>query len=281
MAVTPLRLAITIATRDRRSELARTCAQLARLEPPADELLICADGCRDDTVVWVRTHVPRARLVVHAESCGSIRSRDELMRTTTADVVVGLDDDSYPLDLDFVLRVKTRFAARPRCAVLSFPQRTDEFPATLDQTTFGPPRLAGTYVNAASAIRRAAFLELDGWPLIFEHMGDEPDFALRCLAAGWEVLYDPQVVVRHHWSGAMRNERRNHHRHARNECWSILLRCPAPWWPIMVLRKAAGQFVYACRRGPGWAVREPVWWWQAWRGGPPPWRAPPALNLPP
>jgi GT2 family glycosyltransferase len=269
----PPTLAVTIATHNRRADLERTCAQLARLTPPADELRICADGCTDDTVTWVRAHVPQAILTSHPTPHGSIHSRDDMMRATGCDIVVGLDDDSYPVTIDFVAKVKAQFAARPRCAVLSFPQQTDEFPATLARHEFGPRQHVGSYVNAASAIRRAAFLALGGWPLAFEHMGDEVDFSLRCIAAGWDVLWEPSVVVRHHWSGTMRNELRNHHRHARNELWSVLLRCPSPWWPFLALRRAAGQLAYACRRGPRWLVHEPRWWWLFLRGAPAMWRA--------
>jgi GT2 family glycosyltransferase len=271
-----MRLAVTIATHNRRSELERTVTHLTRLAPAPDELLICADGCIDDTVAWVRTKLPHAQLIVHEVATHSIRARDELMRATTCDIVVGLDDDSYPLQADFIARVKAAFAGQPRCAVLSFAQRTDEFPATLAQVHFGAPKRAGSYVNAASAIRRATFLELGGWPLQFEHMGDEADFALRCLAAGWEVVHEPAIEIRHHWSRMARSEIRNHHRHARNEFWSVVLRCPAPWWPFVALRRAAGQFGYALSRGPRWVIREPQWWWAALQGTPTCWgqRAP-------
>lgn len=267
-----MKLAITIATKNRRAELARTCAALARLDPPPDELWICADGCSDDTVAWVRANLPHAQLTVHETSQHSIRSRDEMLRATQADIVVGLDDDSYPLDQDFIPRVKTRFAANPRLAVLSFPQRTDEFPATLDQTDFGPPLRIGSYVNAASALRRSTYIELGGWPLRFEHMGDEPDYALRCLAAGHELIHDTSLIVRHHWSARERDELSNHHRHARNEAWSVLLRCPSPWWPFVLLKRALGQLRYAAGRGPRWMLREPLWWRAMLRGAGPMWR---------
>jgi len=276
-----VRLAITIATRNRRAELVRTCAQLAQLDPPPDEFWICADGCSDDTVEWVQQNQPGAKLIVHAASRHSIRSRDEMIRATTCDIVVGLDDDSYPTARDFVTHVKARFAAWPRCAVLSFPQRTDEFPASLDQTDFGGIMQLGSYVNAASAMRRETYLALGGWPLEFHHAYDEPDYALRCIAAGWQVIHDPARQIRHHWTALMRNERNVHHRHARNEQLSILLRCPAPWWPLLCLRRAAGQFLYAAARGASWAGCEPVWWWRtlrasgwAWRQRTPvPWSA--------
>jgi GT2 family glycosyltransferase len=266
-----MRVAITIATRNRREDLARTWTELRRLDPAPDEWWICADGCTDDTVTWVKQHAPAARLIEHRESRHSIRSRDEMIRASACDIVVGLDDDSYPLSADFVAHVRRRFAARPKCAVLSFPQRTDEFPDSLTARDFGPSLRVGSYVNAASALRRSTYLGLGGWPLMFEHAYDEPDYALRCIDAGWEVIHDTSQAVRHHWSARMRNEIGIHHRHARNEQWSVLMRCPSPLWPFAALRRAVGQFAYSVRRGPAWIVREPIWWWRALRGAPGAW----------
>ena len=67
-----MRVAITIATKNRRDDLARTCAELRKLNPAPDEFWICADGCTDDTVAWVKQHVPEARLIEHAVSQHSI-----------------------------------------------------------------------------------------------------------------------------------------------------------------------------------------------------------------
>src|SRR6266404_1354840 len=97
---------------------------------------------------------------------------------------------------------------------------------------------------------------------------EEADYALQCVAAGYEVLFSPVVTVRHHYSDQVRSEMRNHHRHARNEFWSVLLRCPFPYAPGVALYRALSQFRYACQRGFSWAIREPAWWWQAVAGVP-------------
>jgi acetyltransferase-like isoleucine patch superfamily enzyme len=39
-----MRLAVTVATKNRRAELKRTCAALARLDPQPHEFMICDDG---------------------------------------------------------------------------------------------------------------------------------------------------------------------------------------------------------------------------------------------
>jgi GT2 family glycosyltransferase len=263
-----LTCAISIATHNRLSELRRTLGVVAALTPPPDELLICADGCDDGTAAEVRERFPNAKLIEHERPIGSIRSRIELIRAASSDIVISLDDDSYPSDSDFIARVRDLFTARPHVAVGSFAQRTDEFPETLRTAGFGPSRYTANYVNAAAAFRRCVYLSLDGWTPEFEHAYDESDYTLQCLAAGHAVYYDSQIVIRHHFTGLKRNEIRTHHRHARNEQWSMWRRCPFPMVLAVGFYRAASQFGYACKRGFTWVIREPAWWFMALGGLP-------------
>ena len=156
----------------------------------------------------------------------------------------------------------------------------DEFPETLTASDLGPAHFAGSFANSAAALRRSTFLALGGYPGFFFHMYEEPDFALRCAAAGWQVRFEPSLLVRHHYTGSGRSEMRVHQRHARNECWSILMRCPLPQLPAVLLFRLLRQLGYARKRGFGWLLREPAWWLAALRGSgtalrarsPLPWR---------
>jgi GT2 family glycosyltransferase len=255
-----LKVAVCITTHNRRAELARTLGEIARLNPAPDEILVVADGCTDGTDAFVRNDYPLVKLRVHSTARGSIPSRNELAQACTSDVLLSLDDDSYPLDNESIALVRAMFAANDRLAVASFPQRTDEHPGTLQVESFGPAHFVGSYANSAAAIRVSVFKELGGYPEFFFHAYEEPDFALRCLAAGWEVKYEPAVTVRHHFTATERNEIRTHHRHSRNELWSVLMRCPAPQVFAVALFRVVRQFGYAWRRGPQWVVREPQWW---------------------
>jgi GT2 family glycosyltransferase len=257
-----------ITTRNRRAELERACAVLEQLDPPPAEILVCADGCTDSTGELLATKEPPYRVFEIAGGRGSIPNRDMMMREATAEVVLSVDDDSYPLEVDAIARVRRLFENEPKLAVASFPQRTDEFPETLAQTDFGPRKVIGSYASSSAALRRSVYLELDGYELLFAHVYEEPDYALRCFAAGYEVRFEPVLTVRHHFTGTQRNEIRNHHLQARNEYWSALIRCPWPWLPFVAKYRALRQLGYAMKRGWRWVVREPVWWWQAMRGIP-------------
>ena len=165
-----MRVAVTIATRNRRQDIERTCEALLKLVPPPDEVLICADGCTDDTIEFVKSTHPTFRLFVNETARGSIASRDLMMREATGEIILSLDDDSHPIDVDFVDFVRSLFAANPRLAVASFPQRSDEYPKSLTAKDFGAGYLAGTFANCAAAIRRSAYLAGAGYPIRFFHM---------------------------------------------------------------------------------------------------------------
>ena len=256
---------ITIATHNRRKDLERTCIVISKLNPPPDEVLLCADGCTDDTVEYIRRSFPNFLLLIHQKAQGSIASRDEMMRAASSDVLLSLDDDSYPIELDAITRIKGIFMENARLAVVTFPQRTDEYPQTLSQNDFGPMQFVGTFSNAGTAIRRDSFILLGGYPSEFHHMYEEPDFALRCVAAGLEVTLDPRVTIRHHYTGAQRNELRIHQLHARNEIWSALMHCPFPELPGVLIFRVVRQLAYANSRGIRWLVSEPQWWLNCFR----------------
>ena len=257
-----------ITTKNRAGDLRRTCRVLQQLNPSPVEVLITADGCIDDTVKVARGEVAGVRLFVNELGQGSVASRDRMIREARGDLVLALDDDSYPEQLDCVRRIIPLFEQQPNLAVLHFPQRTDEYPETLAQTDFGWQHLTRSFANSGAVLRRSTYLRLPGFESRFFHMYEEPDYALQCVAAGYDVLFSPVITIRHHYSGEARDEMRVHHRHARNELWSTVMRCPVLCALGILAWRVFSQFRYACKRGSSWVVREPVWWARALAGIP-------------
>jgi GT2 family glycosyltransferase len=257
-----------ITTRNRVHDLMRTCRNLQRLDPSPNEWLITADGCSDNTERLIRQEFPEARLIANHPGRGSVASRDYMMREARGDLVLALDDDSYPEQLDCIARFVPIFEKRPELAVLHFPQRTDEYPETIAQTDFGLEHLTRSFPNSGAVLRRSIYLQLPGFESRFFHMYEEPDYALQCVAAGYDLLFSPVVTIRHRYSSEGRSEVRNHHRLARNELWSTLMRCPFPFAIGMAGWRVFSQFRYACKRGWSWVIREPAWWCQALTGIP-------------
>jgi GT2 family glycosyltransferase len=200
---------------------------------------------------------------------GSVFSRDRLLRAATADLVASFDDDSYPLDRDFFSRLRQLSADHPEVAVFSFPEiRNDGSFATSTKSMSSPPHLVSAYANCAAAMRRDTYLQSPGFPAFFGHMYEEPDFALQCYALGKVVRFEPTLSVRHLVSERQREPIRRHHLNARNELWSVWLRCPWPWLPLVGVFRVWRQFLYACGEGWRWALQEPLWWFSALLGLP-------------
>jgi GT2 family glycosyltransferase len=262
-----LTCAIVITTRNRLGNLQETLHAISQLNPPPDEILICADGCTDGTVDYVKA-LPNVRFTINKEGRGSIASRDAMIRQSSSDIILSFDDDSQPIETHFVQSVRELFEKNPRLAIAAFPQFSDEFPDTLTIKDFGPSYFIGSYTSSSAAIRRSVFLEMGGYASVFYHVYEEPDFALRCTVAGWQVKYETSLHVRHYYSGLQRNELRVHYFQARNELWSVIMRCPAPYAIGVALFRIARQFNYARKRGFRWLVREPAWWVSCFAGLP-------------
>jgi GT2 family glycosyltransferase len=195
-----------------------------------------------------------------------------MMREARGELVLAIDDDSYPEQSDCLATLARMFEENPQLAIATFPQRTDEYPATLEQTHFGAERAVRAFPNSGACLRVAAYRSLPGFEPMFFHMYEEPDYALQCVANGWDVRYFTQLTIRHHWTPNQRSEIRNHHRHARNELWSTLMRCPFPQAMGMILYRIVSQARFAAGRGIGWLLREPLWWIDAARGIQDAWR---------
>jgi GT2 family glycosyltransferase len=263
-----MRVSIMITTSNRLAELQRALQMLSKLDPAPDEILITADACTDGTAEFVKSALPKAKLIINDPPVGSVASRDRMMREARGDLVLALDDDSYPEQVDCIARIVPLFEQRPELAVLHFPQRTDEYPETLSQTDFGAQHLTRSFANSGAVLRRSTYLRLPGFEPRFFHMYEEPDYALQCVAAGYDVLFSPVVTIRHHYAGQARDEIRVHHRHASNEFWSTLMRCPFPFAIGIAGWRVLSQLRYACKRGWSWVLREPLSWGRALAGIP-------------
>jgi len=197
--IVKMTVSIVISTRNRLGQLRGTCEALRLLNPLPLEIIITADGCTDGTAEFVKSALPEAKLILNKRAHGSVASRDRMMREAHGDLVLALDDDSYPEQSDCITRIVSFFERRAQLAVLHFPQRTDEYPETLAQTNFdSEEHLTRSFANSGAVLRRSTYLQLPGFESRFYHMYEEPDYGLQCVAAGYDVVCSPIVTIRHH-----------------------------------------------------------------------------------
>ena len=158
---------------------------------------------------------------------------------------MSLDDDSYPLRTDFLQRLTTVFDDHPEAAVVVFSERRAGMALSHSKSGRSQGRYVAAYANCGAAMRRKVYLNLPGFPTFFEHMYQEPDYAAQCYAAGYGVWFEPSLEIFHRQSETNRRVIQRHHLNARNELWSVWLRCPRKWLPLVTVYRAARQLVHA------------------------------------
>jgi hypothetical protein len=264
-----LSLCIMLTTRNRVSDLRRTFAVIESLNPAPDEVIVTLDGCEDDSLAYLQSLSSVPTIVLNQTCIGSVASRARMMQLTKCDLVLSLDDDSYPEQLDCISAIRSSFVEHSSLAVLTFHQRTDEYPLSIQ-----PIRLrykldrVRSFPNSGACYRMNCYRLLPGFEPSFFHMYEEPDYALQAIANGWDVLLTHSLTIRHHYSGAGRSELRNHHLHARNEAWSTVIRAPILLLPTLLVVRLLSQFRFALFRGLPWIIKEPLWWRAAIAGFP-------------
>jgi GT2 family glycosyltransferase len=188
---------IVITTKNRKDELRNALASSFAQTAPV-EVLVIDDGSTDGTVDLVRTEFPAVRLVRHEISTGYIVARNEAARLATAPVVVSIDDDSTFPSPHTVEQSLKEFD-HPRIGAVAIPFINVKQDNRVHQRA---PDTAGVYVTdryigTAHAVRRDLFLALGGYREHFVHQGEEGDYCIRMLAAGYVVRLGSADPIHH------------------------------------------------------------------------------------
>jgi GT2 family glycosyltransferase len=206
---------------------------------PVDEIVVMNAGAPGSADVARRD--PRA-IVVEAENVG-IANRNLGARRATGELLLMLDDDSYPLP-GAVEAMREAFEHDPALGVLGgFVRDVDEAgqvnpavgPGSFDwflragqqgEPAEGLPSFF--FPEGACMIRRRALIEVGGWFEPYYLALSELDLATRMIAAGWDVRYLPTAPFDHmKASGGMRGIAGTLHYRIRNQIWYFWLRFPA------------------------------------------------------
>lgn len=204
---------------------------------------------------------PAVEVRANPENLGLVRSLNLGIRGVGTDLVVLFDSDARPLE-PFAARVRERFAADPRLAVLGFatvdasgrPAGSHEGEPDLWSLLLGQrlharyerlrrPKAELCVYTCAMALRRSAFDEVGGFDEAFDWLDLDHDLCMSARRAGWRVVHEPELVAFHQGSGAPQRVSHRVRRFYRNR-WLLLrkhgkIRHPGPVRILVVARLAA------------------------------------------
>jgi glycosyltransferase involved in cell wall biosynthesis len=221
---------VVVTTRNRRDEL-RTALHSAIVQSVPVELVVVDDGSDDGTSEMVRTEFPTAVLIRNESSLGYIAARNLAATSAGGDLVFSIDDDAA-FSTPFCVEQTMQEFDHPRIGAVAVPFINVYQDGALRQRA---PAWDGTYVTAsyigtAHAVRRELFLRLGAYRADFVHQGEEGDFCLRLLDAGYVVRLGTADPI-HHFESPQRDFRRMDYYGKRNLVLHTWHNVPWPFFP--------------------------------------------------
>jgi GT2 family glycosyltransferase len=171
-------------------------------------VIVVDDASSDGTAEMVRREFPDVRLITNRESRGYITRRNEAAAVARGEVIFSIDDDAEFTSARTVEQTLREFD-RPRVGAVAIPFIEPHHGNHVSQPAPESDDcwITDTFKGTAHAVRRDAFLKLGGYRAGLVHQGEERDFSLRLLAAGYVVRAGRADAI-HHYESPKRDHRR-------------------------------------------------------------------------
>ena len=265
--VTSSRVTVGIVTKDRPDSLRECLESLTVLGDILAEVIVIddtSDVVIDSAFVGLPEPVAsRLRVIRHQHNEGCIVARNTMVREASTDYVLLIDDDAALLSRTSIDDACRLMDAHPHvgavaCAMAErngSPWHPATQPAPVDYTCY-----VRSFIGFAHIVRRSLFLELGGYRESFYFYGEEKDYCLRMIHAGFDIVYMPSARVVHAPNPSTRSRSRYVRYVIRNDCLFALYNEPLPLalltLPIRLGRYRSMTRDFADRGGFTWIVRE-------------------------
>ena len=179
-----------------RKAITTSLAQTVRVE-----VIVLDDGSTDGTVEMMAREFPAIRFEQHHGPNGPSFLRNRGSELASAPILFPIDDDSEFVSTQTIAQTLKEFD-HPRVGAVGIPFINVRVDQTVNQkaTAQGPMQVVQAYVGASHAVRRDVFLKLGGYRAQLFYMGEEGDFCIRMLNAGYVVRLGLADPIHHHES---------------------------------------------------------------------------------
>lgn len=218
---------VVIVSKNRKDEL-RGAVESALAQQGRVEVLVFDDASTDGTAEMIRRDFPSVRLERVEQSCGYIVHRNRGARMASSPVIFSIDDDAAFSSPQVVVQTLAEFD-HPRVGAVSIP--------SIDVNKKGQPYFhvlkqdgvwaVEAFRGTAYAVRRDLFLKLGGFKETYFHQGEENEYCLRLLDAGYITRIGASDPI-HHFESPNRDRSRIFLYSARNNVLFTWYDVPLP-----------------------------------------------------
>ena len=256
MEISNYRAAVVIPTFNRRDYVRKAIiSSLAQTVPV--EVIVLDDGSTDGTADMIRGEFPQITFEQHPGPNGPSFLRNRGSELATAPILFPIDDDSA-FDSDKTVEQTLTEFDHPRVGAVCIPMINVRVNQTVMQraTSDVGIQVVQTYMGASHALRRDLFLRLGGYRRQLFYMGEEGDYCIRMLDAGYVVRLGRADPI-HHFESPSRSSFRAGFYGRRNDVLFAVHNVPMPYLPAHLLMTTFNGLRF------GFRIRRP---WQMVRG---------------
>ncbi len=229
---------VVIVTRNRLEDL-RNAVASALAQTAIPEILVLDDGSTDGTAHAIAREFPSVRVHSSKQSLGYIVQRNRAIVMSDSPVVFSIDDDAV-FSTPRVVEQTLKEFNHPRVGSVAIPFVDVNRSEAIHQQAPSAEAIYGTdsYIGTAHAVRRDLFLALAGYREILLHQGEEQDFCIRLLEAGYITRCGNSDPI-HHFESPRRSWQRMDFYGARNNIIFTWCNVPFPYFPAHLAVTAA------------------------------------------
>lgn len=200
------------------------------------EVVVINDGSNDQTATTLSENYPSVVAVHHRDSTGYLVARNEGAKLSSGKFIFSIDDDAAFTSDEIVGQVVAEFND-PRIGAVAIPYvDVNRGPQLERQRAPDPahPWITDRFIGTAHAVRKDIFLALGGYREFLFHQGEESDFCIRMLDAGYFVRLGNSDRI-NHFESPKRDTRRMDIYGRRNDVLFAVLNVPLVFLPLHLL----------------------------------------------
>ena len=226
-----MKTSLIISTKNRKEDLRRAVVSCLA-QKGHHEVIVVDDGSSDGTSELVRREFPDVRLIRSEQSLGCVAQRNRAAQLALGDILFSIDDDAEFSSPDVVSATLKEFE-HPRIAAVAIPysepyKSSNEFQRAPNVDCI---HVTDSFVGTAHALRKVIFLGLGGYREGLVHQGEESDYCLRLLEAGYVVrLGNADPIL--HFESDQRDWSRVDYYGSRNTLLFAYQNVPMPYFPM-------------------------------------------------
>lgn len=249
-----LKISIIILTYNRKDLLRKLLRSLSEINYSPLEIIVVDNHSDEPMRGMVQSEFPHIRIIELDANIG-VGGRNRGIREATGEILITLDDDVIGINDDALYVIKEIFRNENIGAVcFKIVEPLGEkvcnwchhYPVeTHSERTF----LTNEITEGAVAFRKNA-LDMSGpYPEFFFISHEGPDLAYRIMNNGYNVIYSPQVIVKHYHSKLARKNWRRYYYDTRNLWWLAVRNFPFFYGTKWLFIGLSAMLVYSLRDG--------------------------------